>query len=302
VTVCIAGVADDGETIVTVTDRKVGFGSLSADKAVFKSDLLGYKSLILTAGNDVARARNVIEKSKPRIREEMTTKEENDPRRMAEIVFEECNAERDRVIEASVLKRRGYTWKIFKDAGKDFCTEAVYFDMQNEISAVKLSLDFLVVGFDGKKQNPHIFYTNWETPPECYDDLGFYAIGSGAANAISYLAHAVEYLDYGKAAGKGTVLYHLMAAKFMAESAQDVGRDTFPIIFPKDGPILTTHPLGGDDFIRDKWKKAGAPRLPPEIDEAMNAIICNPSEWNSRESLGKASKFLKRAKKALARK
>lgn len=64
-------------------------------------------------------------------------------------------------------------------------------------------------------------FTNWETPPENYDELGFYAIGTGASKAISYLAHAVEYLEFTDRKSKENIAYHLLAAKFVAESAQD---------------------------------------------------------------------------------
>jgi len=248
----------------------------------------------------VARAGNVLTRSQKRI-SELDSTAHKDPDVLSEIVFQECNSERDKLIEATVLRRRGYNWESFRAQGKDLCTEAVYFDVESEIAAVKLSLDFLIFGFDDVGK-PHIRFTNWKTPPENYDELGFYAIGTGAPNAISSIAHAIEYLDFSKHGKESTILYHVMAAKFMAESAQDVGTATFVIIAHADNSMSTIDPTGGNEYIRERWKKEGAPRTPRGIQNAIEAILCKSSDFNSNslEAASRASKYIKSARKIVA--
>jgi 20S proteasome alpha/beta subunit len=259
VTICIAAFADQGKKLVFVSDSKVAFGSFSADKAVQKTLPLGERNVLLMAGNDSARAQTVFDRSKSRFDSERS----RDADRIAEIVFEECNAERDRIIEACVLRRRGFNWEMFRKGGRNFCTDAVYYEIESEIADVKLSLDCLIAGFDSNGK-PHIRFTNCETPPENYDQLGFYAIGTGAQSAMSSLAHAVEYLGLRKQATLSAVVYHVLAAKFMSESAQDVGQDTFLMVGgpgnakdPKDKDVLTFSAFAGIDVVREKWETEG---------------------------------------------
>jgi hypothetical protein len=299
VTVCIAAFADSGNSIVTATDRKVAFRSSSADKAVFKGNAFAGSYMLLVAGNDAARAENVISKSWGRVLADIEDNPEEkhikDPDYLAEILHQECNQERDRIIEASVLKKRGYTWKLFREQGKGLCTDAVYYDLESEIADVDLSLDLLLAGYDHNK-TPHLRFLNWKTPPENYDSLGFFAIGRGAHAAISSLAHAVEYLSFTRHNILGDVLYHTLAAKFMAESAHDVGRDTFAVVIKPDSRLLSTHVLGGDEYIRDVWTKKGAPRLPRGIGEAIQHIIGTPEEFLTLEGLTKVEKYLPKAR------
>jgi 20S proteasome alpha/beta subunit len=156
VTICIAAFADNSKKLVFVSDSKVAFGSFSADRAVQKIMPIGGRNVLLIAGNDVNRAETIFNKTKARLGEEGVRWRDAD--RIAEIVFEECNTERDRIIEASILRKRGFNWKMFREGGKTLCTDAVYYEIASEIADVKLSLDCLIAGFD-EDDKPHIRFT-----------------------------------------------------------------------------------------------------------------------------------------------
>jgi len=293
VTICIAAMAEGGKKFALVTDGKVAFGQFSADGALTKAFPIVRRNVVLMAGNDVARAGTVFNKAKARLTS-------CDADAIAETLFEECNAERDRIIEASVLRRRGFNWKMFRENGKSLCTDAVYYEIEAEIAEAKLSLDFMIAGFDDNNK-PHIRYTNWHTPPENYDSLGFYAIGSGAPAAISSLAHAVEYMRFDRQRSAPEVVYHVLAAKFMSESAQDVGKKhTFLTVCGLGDKDIVFFPVfTGVGFVRERWEKEGAPRVPKGVTEAIGELLVEPKDMAGLEALRRSAKYSPQAKKIL---
>jgi hypothetical protein len=130
-------------------------------------------------------------------------------------------------------------------------------------------LDFITAGFD-EEGNAHIQYTNWNTPPQNYDLIGFCAIGSGAAAALSSYMHATEHLGAHRFATAEHVFYHALAAKFMAEAAQDVGRNTFSVIV--ESGKMPRHVLSYQTYIdlRKQWEQFGAPRTPRAVEELIS--------------------------------
>lgn len=45
-----------------------------------------------------------------------------------------------------------------------------------------------------------------------------------------------------------------------------------------DARLMHTHPLGAVHYIRTRWLKHGAPRVPPGIEKAMEALLCFAEE------------------------
>lgn len=195
--VCVAGLASDGKDIAFVSDTKAAFGDFSADKAVSKGEPLTFGYAIQFAGNDVARAGNVIRRASQKLDETNPNRHRLPPDDVAECVYRECKAERSRVQEAKVLAKHGYTYDLFTHSGKEICTDSVFYDIHAGLEATKLSLDFLIAGFD-QNGDGHIRFTNSVTPPEDYDSIGFWAIGRGQHNALAYLSHAIEHLGLSK--------------------------------------------------------------------------------------------------------
>jgi 20S proteasome alpha/beta subunit len=300
-TVCIAAIAGDGNSICLVTDSKASFGTFSADKAARKQVPLIYHYAVLFAGNDAAYAVPVIERAKKRLSVEgQPTVSSADE--ISECIFEECQKERDRLTEAEILRPHGYDWATFRQQGKDLCTDAVFYDIHTALQKRTLSLDFIIAGFDNKNQ-AHIRFTNCTTPPEDYDSIGFWAIGTGAQAALSSLAQAVEYLSMSRFSDAETVLYHTLAAKFMAESARDVGRDTTELITLASGEsgLRFLNPFGGVDYIRKRWEKEGAPKTPRNISRDMaDLLVNNVKHCFTAEKLETAAKHSPTARKLLS--
>jgi hypothetical protein len=292
--VCIAGLASDGKDIAFVSDTKAAFGDFSADRAVSKGEPLTFGYVIQFAGNDVARAGNVIRRASQKLNETNPDRHRLPPDDVAECVYRECQAERRRAQEAKVLAKHGYTYDLFTHSGKEICTDSVFYDIHAELEATKLSLDFLIGGFD-QNGDGHIRFTNSVTPPEDYDSLGFWAIGRGQHNALAYLSHAIEHLGLSKRDDPAEVLYHLFAAKFMAESATDVGDDTDAILVSAERKARILY-IDGADYIKAQWKKHGAPRVPDKLFDPISLFLASKEDIGELEYLKKLAPYSKSAR------
>lgn len=95
-------------------------------------------------------------------------------------------------------------------------------------------------------------------------------------------------------------IYHVLAAKFMAESAQDVGKDTDHYVLSGQRGISYLHPLGGIDHIRKRWEKEGAPKIPKAITEDIKQLLTTSvEECVKPDTLRRVAKFCPTAKKVL---
>jgi hypothetical protein len=162
-TVCIATLAAQEHAICLVSDSKAAFGAFSADGAVRKTAPLIYHYTVLFAGNDAAHAGSVINRAKRRLvvdgQPPVTSADD-----IAQCIFEECQAERDKVAEAEILKPHNFNLETFRDKGSVLCTDAVFFNIHTDLQEKTLSLDFVIAGFDSNNQG-HIRFTNCTTPP-----------------------------------------------------------------------------------------------------------------------------------------
>ena len=171
-------------------------------------------------------------------------------------VKEVCAA-RNQVIEAKILRRYGMTVQQFIDKGRKSFTDQVFYDICTRIDGVGLSLAFLLCGFDAN-HTPHLRVITADEPPQNFDSIAFAAIGTGASAALASLSFAADHHGFGRYSEIPDSLYHLLAAKFMAESATDVGHDTFCISIGKKGTFMIHHLA--EKAVRDSWLKQGAPR------------------------------------------
>jgi len=253
VTVCIAAIAENEAQICVVTDSKAAFGDFSSDKGAIKHEHLGNGHLTLIAGNDVVYALTLLAKAKKRIEKDQT----RDSDATADILYEELCATRNRLIEAKVLRRYGMTVQQFMDKGRKSFTDQVFYDICSRIDRVELSLTLLLAGFDARKV-PHLRVITVDEPPQNFDSIAFAAIGSGAPAALASLSFAADHHGFSRYSEIHDSTCHLLAAKYMAESATDVGHNTFFLSVGKQGAVML-HDLA-TKAVRESWLKHGAPK------------------------------------------
>ncbi len=271
VTVCIAATSRNGQELILVSDSKVAFGDFSADDAVIKNIPFLHPWAVLLAGDDISYAQSVINRARTNGLEKIEHEGELAGWQIAEILYDSLLSERQRIIEALILKKYGFTCETFRDQGKSLCTEGFYSDVIYKISQTDISLRFLLCGFNNDG-NTEIWGVSSDSPPQNYDNLGFWAIGSGANGAISSLAHSVSHLGLDRFQRPELVLYHVLAAKFMSESAKDVGQGTFVVLIPQNDKIrflLDEHVKK----IRELWEKNGAPRIPENAEVLIKSSL-----------------------------
>lgn len=254
-TICIAAFAENETSIVITADSKVAFGDFSTDQGALKYELLGQRYLALIAGNDVVYALPTIN----RIKAEMLKTQIGSADEVAEIVYDQLCETRNKIIEAKVLKRYKLTVEQFINKGKKSFTDQVYYDICSRIDRENLSLQFLVVGFDALDK-PHLRIVSAEEPPHDYDSLGFAAIGTGAPAALASLSFAKDHCSFARHCDLEEAAYFVLSAKFMSESATDVGKETFLMSISAKRGVHHLYDMGAIDTIRQNWLKHGAPQ------------------------------------------
>lgn len=273
VTVCIAIVTKEN-SIVAVTDWKVTFSGFSADHLAIKNQRLCDDWYTLVAGDDIEHAKPIVSRAKEII--EKVNKESRHAGMVAGALHSAYVERLHQEIEARVLSKRAFTVETFRDRGKNKCSPDVYIDLCSRIDQVRLSLKFLLCGF-GLKGEPHIFCVDGKGIPKCYDDVGFWAIGTGGSAALSALAFHVDHEDFHPLfSEENEAVYFALAAKFMAESSEMVGKSTLALVFRPNDTESGFVPYPRVEDVRGIWKRQGAPKKPRQIPK--NCVVYFPKE------------------------
>lgn len=295
VTVCIAAFAEHEGQLVFVADSRVAYGDFSSDKGGVKYELLGNTYIVQIAGNDIVYALPTIRKARNRILRDHL----EDPDEVADLVHAELCAARDRIVEAKVLKKYKMTIEQFLARGRKAFTEQVYANICTRIEQQNLSLTFTVAGFDRDKK-AHLRVVTVDEPPCDFDGIGYAAIGTGAQAAMASLSFAKDHAGFGRDSSLEDVTSHLLAAKFMAESATDVGQDTFFLSVGFARGVCHMMTVGATEALRKTWKKDGAPRHSKKSVKILKDVIYkNTEHFLSRSVLERCFKYFSRRQKKL---
>ncbi len=280
VTVCIGALCENRSKIVLVSDSKVSFGDFSADMAVAKYEVIVPGWLTLFAGNDVEHIPFILERARilllgafRRNKRAMVT-----PAQVINAVQRAYDERLEEQIEAKVLRRYKFTCKLFRDEGKKKCTTEHYNYLCSKIANVKLSLSFLLAGFDGTKKG-HLIVGGGNEAPRHYNALGFMAIGTGGEAAMSSLLFHKERQHLNESCSETQCVYLAYAAKFMAESSRDVG-DKATTGFVAESTRVRT--ILEWQKLRNIWKEEGAPRLPKALEERISPLILSADNASQR--------------------
>jgi ATP-dependent protease HslVU (ClpYQ) peptidase subunit len=256
-TVCIAAFFEN-DSIIAVSDMMVSTGDFSADDLAIKNRELHPQWRVMISGNDLTRLLPVVDaigealdKSKKYTYQEV--------QRIAKLAYQ---GELRSQIQDAILSRYNLTYKTLFQLRAD---DPIYSDLRFQMAEATLGFTLLFFGHDGKHR-PHIFTV--ENPGNvCNHDLiGFWAIGSGSNRAMSSLfAHPYNCTD---SLWKAT--YIAYEAKFMAESAGGVGKETVSVVMRPDGKASASVSC---PELRQFWESAGRPRVPAEAEAVVGRFI-----------------------------
>jgi hypothetical protein len=181
----------------------------------------------------------------------------------------------------AILMPLGYSLEEFKADGlKQLGPEAfarILYDIQQQ----QIDIEFLVAGFE--KDEPYIFTVKSPGKIDHYQEIGFWAIGSGQTAALGSLFNQKFQVRFLEEEG---AIYRVLEAKFNAENAVGVGPRTVLFIIRPDGTRII--PKTEDvESVRSAWDKTRTKLVPPEgIDKVKSLLAQARTVTPSMQILG----------------
>lgn len=272
-TVCIALACDFNNTIVAVSDKKISSTAYSADDLVAKYHRLHRLWGVMWAANDISQVEPILRAARPKDwHSETLTLDEFET-----LLVDSFHNHLKEVCTHRYLARFGLTRERFLTEGAKTLPHEAFMDIFKKIQEAKLECTFLGFGFDPTRK-ARIFVLNDQGLIIETDPLSFAAIGSGAYGAESILF----FNKYRFTASIPEAIYRACEAKFIAESATDVGEETVIVVMGKNGkgPILFDEQI---KQIRDLWESQGKPRKPIGMEQKVNELL--DEAWEQFEKL-----------------
>jgi uncharacterized protein YaiI (UPF0178 family) len=264
-TVCIAAIAKD-DAIVVTSDLMMSTGGFSADKVTVKATRVASHWWVMFSADDISYVTAVLDRVV-----NLLQSTGNVFSSVRSAFVQAYLDERQNQCEHRVLGSYNIKMARFLQENAQIFTAEESRDLYTRIKNVRLGCSLLAVGFD-QLGNAHIFEVsedaNGDVSDKVMDNVGFWAIGTGQYSALSVLF----FHEYSRTKEIPTAVYRVAEAKFMAESAQGVGKYTAIGIFK---PNLTACFLGQAKLseIKAAWLAEGAPRTPKNIEKSVEAMI-----------------------------
>jgi hypothetical protein len=273
-TVCIASICESLQGLVAVADQMLTFENISVDGTGEKINPLHRNWFAMYSGNDITDVRPILDTAT------IILCSENRERALGEIgeVFELAYARRhQQLIEIRVLMPSGFQGlDDFHERGKKSLTSTKFNQILRRIEEVVPGCEFLIGGFD-LFGSAHLLLQEAKSPYKCFDDPGFWAIGSGQSEAISSLLFQADRLGFSINSSEEACIYHLLAAKFASESNKFVGKETHVIVRRFNEPPVYLVPEA-IDHIREVWEEYSIPRLPSGLIKEIPKMLITTEE------------------------
>lgn len=254
-TLCVAAVCDSGDSIACVYDAQLSLHHTSGE-VLRKAARVNERWAMLFAGDEISKVAKIIE----RVKESLRGANDLGYDEMYRFVAETYRGALREKIEAVVLAHLGMSHAEFKDRGYERLGPQIFAECVFKAEQVRVGAEFLVCGFDDR-QMPHVFGIT-----EGGEDLNFQRSGLGAIGSGGIVAqHMLLFHKYSRAWTANVAVYHLCAAKFMAERAQ-LGRKTHASLLRARDEWLTEIDT---KQIRTLWEQEGYPRPPKDLESKV---------------------------------
>jgi hypothetical protein len=279
VTVCLASICESLHKIVMVSDAMVTCGGISVDGTMQKSAPIHRNWYAVFAADDVTDVRAIMDFAMLRL---CSSKDEKFLVEVAEHLSMAYAKRHDDLATFNVLRPAGFNGiDDFYERGKQCLTTSEFKRLSRELRAAVPKCIFLVGGFDCLGI-AHLLLQQANSAAECMDDPGFWAIGSGQEEALNALFFQADKLGFSIGSSEAECTYHLLAAKFMAESNSYVGRETFVTVHAYNEPVR--YLLETDiERIRAAWWKSAVPKLPISTIRQIPKMLVTMREAEERE-------------------
>ncbi len=245
-TICIAAICQKGSSLIMASDTMITNEGLSIqfEHTTPKMTHLSDKCLALTAGDALAHTElfNMVNGEITRIK--------------APSIFDIIDTIkgcyqniRKREICERILNPKGF--KDFTDFYKaqNVLVPEIAMSIQHQIDTYEYGLEILIGGVE--KNTAHIYRITDPGTSNCFDAIGFHAIGSGLPHALNTLIARGCHIDIELEEG----ILIVYEAKKLAEKAPGVGRDLTDICILNEEGIreFPRDKIGGLQKIYERW-------------------------------------------------
>lgn len=259
-TVCIAVHSSQNDEFICATDSMISTGEMSADGLAMKYAAIWDTYIAMFSGNDISAISPIIRS----VRKQYSSLPQHDVDDVVAAFRSAFANERLKKAEAVVMPP-GMTISEFYADGINRLGPELFSRLFNEIENVRLDLQFLVCGFDAG--DPVLFTISDPGVETHYDLMGFWAIGSGNNNALGSLFNLKSSVVF---KGEAEILYRTLEAKFFAESAAGVGKETTCFKITKNGERGFIRDI---DPLRTIWEGSSRRPLPDGVLEAATYAL-----------------------------
>jgi hypothetical protein len=245
-TICIGVVCQNRKRAIFASDRMLTSSGLSVE---FEHNEPKYETLSSTCvGLSAGEAMPVTELF-DEVRKTVASKASPTIKEIADLVSESLRKCKMKLIEEKYFKPRGLTIASYLQAQRHL-NENVVLRLERAIEGERLRMINIVVGVDN--YGAHIYEVTDPGHSECYQRLGFHAIGSDLPHAIStFISH-----DFTPSMDLRKALFVTYEAKKNAENAPGVGTATdIGFITEAEIKILSENELNTLDKIYTEKKR-----------------------------------------------
>lgn len=268
-TICVAAICDLGKSVVAITDTMLsveathGFAMTADNNIIMKGGGIHKDWVALYAGS-VSLPVPIISETRKSLSPEPKDLEE-----VAEAIRGAYVRHLASQVATEVLSP-GFDVESFYRNGLEELGEVGFSEKRKDFEWRMQNdprVEFLVFGFD-KKKHAHIFTIRNPGVLAFHDNEAFWAIGSGQQIAVTSLM----FHQYNQLFPMSASIYHICEAKFMAERAPGIGKESFIFVYNKENGFVW-YPAKEVDKVRECWEKFGRPSRPPQAIAELEKLI-----------------------------
>jgi 20S proteasome alpha/beta subunit len=229
-TICIAALCNKGQSVVVAADRMVSapFLTIEFDHPNAKIDIISPRCVALSAG-DVLAVTDVLSESSG------ISGQLQDPtvRLITDEIKQRFVQVRHRLLHERLFQPRGLSFDEYYRRGLiQSIPPDLAMMLDNQVQSFLLGASLIVAGVDSS--GGHIYSVEDPGTSQCFDRLGYHAIGSGHRHAILSLVT----LQHNVMVDLERAIYNVYCAKRQAEIAPGVGLATDMSIIEREGTIV----------------------------------------------------------------
>jgi hypothetical protein len=261
-TVCVGAICEDGNTAVLASDRMVtsSFPPIEFEHTKRKIFPLTEYTVALTSGNALKPIKII-----PKIKTSLG--KNPDVESIAEKAKELYQFLRAEEAEELLFKPRTISKEVFYTRGAGLFPADLFNMIDHEFVRYDYGLELLLVGTDSL--GAHIYSIRNPGIADCFDTLGFHAIGVGYLHAIQvFIAHG-----YKTSYNIEEAINIVYAAKKAAEVAPGVGKET-DISLITEGKVIDIDPeiISELSTIYDEARKSPIQEIKEKSDRLKSLI------------------------------